>query len=238
METQRSNNVILTGAFLIGIGGILLMERLGFIPGFLSHILISWPMLLIAIGIYSLLKHSGSFSGVVLILIGGFFILPRLDLIPNFSFHLYWPVILIAIGIYLIYNYMNSEKKEKGDLFTHKEISSDDFFDESSIFGGGHRIITSQNLSGGRVNCIFSGSEINLTNAQLAEGKNIITVNAIFGGVEIIVPASWKVTSEISPIFGGVSDKRMISPDLQNTTRELVLKGGVIFGGVELKSYK
>lgn len=238
MKTHHSNNVILTGIFLIAVGAILILARTGFIPGFVSDILISWPMLLIAIGVYSLLKHSGSTTGVVLILIGGFFIIPKLDIIENFSFHVYWPIILIVIGIYLIYNFMFSSKKTIDENFTHTELSNDDFFDDSNIFGGGHRIITSQNLRGGKISCIFGGTKIDLTKAQLAEGKNIINTNVAFGGIELIVPAAWHVSSELQPIFGGVSDKRMVNHDYQNSTKELVLRGGVIFGGVEIKNYQ
>jgi predicted membrane protein len=225
--------VVLTGIFLIAVGAILILARTGFIPGFLSDVLISWPMLLIAIGVYSLLKHSGSTTGVVLILIGGFFIMPKLDIIPNFSFHVYWPVILIVIGIYLIYNFMFNSKKTIDETFNHTEVSNDDFFEDSNIFGGGHRIITSQNLRGGKVSCIFGGTKI-----ELAEGKNIINTNVAFGGIEIIVPAAWHVSSELQPIFGGVSDKRMVNHEYQSSTKELVLRGGVIFGGVEIKNYQ
>jgi hypothetical protein len=58
----------------------------------------------------------------------------------------------------------------------------------------------------------------------------------LFGGSNLIVPDDWKVKSEVVSILGGFSDKRLIVPN-PDTEKTLLVKGVVIFGGLELKSY-
>ena len=60
----------------------------------------------------------------------------------------------------------------------------------------------------------------------------------LFGGSKIIVPAGWRVKIEVTAIFGGYNDKRRSAPKTDEVVeRELVLRGVVIFGGGEIKSY-
>ena len=65
--------------------------------------------------------------------------------------------------------------------------------DDVSIFGGGTKIISSDNFKGGNITAIFGGSEINLTGCKLANGDQVIDVLMIFGGSTIIVPKEWNV---------------------------------------------
>ena len=62
---------------------------------------------------------------------------------------------------------------------------------------------------------------------------------AIFGGMKLVVPDNWKVRINAVSIFGGFSDKhRMHIPDnATNTDNELIIRGFVIFGGGEIKSF-
>ena len=60
----------------------------------------------------------------------------------------------------------------------------------------------------------------------------------MFGGVILIVPAHCQVKSELNVIMGGVEDKRnMQQNQVFPSDKILVLKGDVVMGGVEIKSY-
>ena len=73
----------------------------------------------------------------------------------------------------------------------------------------------------------------------MALGGNIIDITCIFGGTTIIVPESWNVVIEVTPILGGFSDSRKMRGDvIRDNTRSLTIRGTVIFGGGEIKSYK
>lgn len=103
-----------------------------------------------------------------------------------------------------------------------------------SIFGGGDLNNSSDNFKGGRITAIFGGSEINLMSAIPSAEGSVIDVFLLFGGSTLIVPNDWQVKSEVSAIFGGLSDKRLTS-NIQD--KQLIIKGLVLFGGLEIKSY-
>lgn len=117
-----------------------------------------------------------------------------------------------------------------------QEYSQDDFIDSTSIFSGTKKVILSKNFKGGDIVNIFGGSEIDLTQADMATPA-VLEVTAIFGGATLIVPSNWAIKSEAVTIFGGIGDKRKIAPLTESPTKTLVLKGTMIFGGMEIKSY-
>ena len=60
----------------------------------------------------------------------------------------------------------------------------------------------------------------------------------MFGGWTLVVPPNWQVKNEVVAIFGGINDKRVISTDvLKDNSRQLIIKGFVMFGGGDIKSY-
>ena len=110
------------------------------------------------------------------------------------------------------------------------------YINETNIFSGSKHRVVNQVFKGGRVSNIFGGTEIDLTQATLAEGRNELIIECIFGGVTLIVPSDWKVVLNMSSIMGGFSDKRMYIKE-SSDSRILIVKGTAIFGGGEIKSY-
>ena len=96
----RNDGSIAFGVIILGIGLVLLFRKFGlYIPDWV----LTWPMILIAVGTYTLISQQfKSFFGSVVLFIGVYFLLKRefdLDLgLDQFI----WPVGLIALGIYLI----------------------------------------------------------------------------------------------------------------------------------------
>jgi predicted membrane protein len=146
---------------------------------------------------------------------------------------MFWPAIFIIIGVIFIV----SRRKGWGVSST-KGMASDDIIDYVNIFSGGERQIVSQNFRGGKISTVFGGIELDLTKAKLAPGRNEIEIACVFGGATIIVPDHWYVTIEVTPVLGGFSDSRKLSPGRTvDPSSQLVLKGAVVFGGGEVKSY-
>jgi predicted membrane protein len=113
-----------------------------------------------------------------------------------------------------------------------------DKIDDVAIFGGGNKIITSENFRGGNVTAVFGGSEINLMNCKLAEGENVVDMLCIFGGSTLIIPSDWNVIVSVTSIMGGFSNKIVKNPArVTDTTRSLHIKGLALFGGGEVKSF-
>jgi len=232
----QPSTVVATAIVLIGVGAILLMNSMGFIPDNLRHIIISWPMLLIAIGTVGIFRRDHNFGTWIIFSIGVFFLIPRIWDIPDYT-GTFWPLILIFLGILLLTRFGEIRRKIREVSVTGNQ-GSDDFFDDVNIFGGGERIYTSQNFRGGKITSIFGGSEIDLTKAKLAPGRNVIEVAYVFGGSTIIVPPTWNLRIETTAIFGAITDKRNIMHDPEKQDDGiLVIKGAAIFGGGEIKSY-
>ncbi len=217
------------GIILIIVGVVFLLKNSGVLSEETANVIISWPMLLIAIGVVGLFG-SGKLGNIVLIVIGGYFLaLNHLNVSENFS-HMFWPVLLIVMGVILVFKarfFSQSHRISKSGVST-------DYIDEVAIFGGNNRIITSNNFKGGKITSIFGGSKIDLSNCKLADGINELEVSSIFGGTSLKVPSDWNIQLQVASIFGGFEDKRY--PSVTDTSKTLIIKGAAIFGGGDIKN--
>jgi predicted membrane protein len=253
MGTQNQSRTLLLALLIIGAGVFLLLESIHVIPYDLSRIFISWQMLLIVIGIYNLTSSQHKTGGIILIFIGGLFLY---DKFYDLQFHVWnviWPTILIIVGVSILLNHSRGKKNYfdfgknpvvdngKTDEFNDDKtnfVDDADTIDEVSIFSGSEKQITSKNFRGGKITSIFGGSEINLSRAELSNGRNQIEVFYMFGGSTIIVPPDWDVRIDVIAVFGGFSDKRYHQKaEGTNFNKQIVIKGLVVFGGGEIKSY-
>lgn len=252
-NTGRRFGSVWAGLFLLLIGGLLLLDQMGFpFPDWLF----TWPVLLIAIGLFSGLRIG--FRGgawLILMLVGGFFLVQ--DNFPNFPLHRFiWPCALIAIGLLVIISpRRHCRNNWKGDwkhdwreekwrrrfgygarIFTEeKTFSSEDFIETTAIFGGVHKKVVTKNFQGGDVTSVMGGTELDMSQADI-NGIVRLEVTQVMGGTKIIVPAHWEVRSEVSAIFAGFEDKRQ-QPAATNPDKVLIIDGTSIFGGIELRNY-
>lgn len=268
MDTQNDNNDfnasrtrgrIFAGLFLLLVGGAFLMREMDF--PFFPDWLFTWPMILIAVGIYSGIKHQFRNPGwLIMILVGGIFLADEVNL--GFDLHRFIvPIVIIAVGLMMLlrpsrmfrnrrWNYfggwdrnnwsnaqtpsgMNTAASSQG---THgAEFSSQDFFDSTSVFGGVKKVIVSKDFRGGDITCFMGGCEVDLTQADMTNPA-VVDVTQVFGGTKLIVPSHWQVRTEMTAIFGSVEDKRQL-PLSSDSGKVLVLKGTSLFGGIEIKNY-
>src|SRR5258708_6114237 len=238
------------GLFLLLIGGVLLLDQMGFpLPDWLFN----WHVLMIVAGLFIGLRHN--FRGgawLVLILIGGFFFLQ--DYYPRFPLQRFiWPAVLIFVGMMIIISPKGhrSHWRDSGDWSRHAErwrrktaqgfatmkegYSSEDFVDATAIFGGVHKKIVSKNFRGGDITSIMGGTELDLTQADFT-GVAKLEGTQVMGATKIIVPPHWEVRSEVTALFAGYEDKRQ-QPAITNPDKLLILHGTSVFGGIELKNY-
>ena len=231
MDKERSNKRAFLGLILVMVGVVVIIANFNIFPFGLRPIVFSWPALLILIGLFFLLSREAKATGWIIILVGGIFLIPRMwHDVPWGWPELFWPALLVGLGAILI---------TRGLTRRHEDIyDGPDFIDDMSIFGGGDRVISTQNFKGGRVTAIFGGSKYNMMGAQLAKGRNVIDIFTVFGGCKLIIPEEWQVKVEVSAIFGGFSDKRVIRKDTpRDPSKELIIKGVAIFGGGDIVSY-
>ncbi len=225
---------IAIGVVLILLGSMLIIERTGLLPRYIENIVFSWQMLLLAIGFIMTMGSGNKGPGLVVMAVGGFFLIPEIFDIPFRAYRLFWPALFIVAGLVILTN----ARWLKSDKWRSRQTNSSDTIDIAHIFGGGERIVTSDNFQGGKITAIFGGSEVDFTRAKLAPGVNEVELTCIFGGGSLIVPSDWNVIIEVTSILGGFSDSRKMShTNPIDISKTLVLKGTVIFGGGEIKSY-
>ncbi len=248
IQNNQRHGHVFTGLIILLIGVAALLKALNVL---LPHWLLSWPMLIIIIGIFTGIKSGfrGS-SWILMILFGGIFLTGQI--IPDLSARKFiWPAILIILGIVFIVRpqsgncsrKVRAEKKtssfsniEEATVVDESQNSKEDFLDTTSIFGGIKKNILSKNFKGGQVTNVMGGSELNFTQADI-KGEVTIQLTQVFGGTKIVVPSDWDVKSDIVAIFGGIEDKRTMENNNINPDKALVLKGTSVFAGIEIRNF-
>jgi predicted membrane protein len=228
-------NRTIIGVILVMVGLFLVLRNTGFFPDFIDHVIFSWPMLLVAIGLVMTLGASEKTSGVIVMAVGGFFLIPMIFRETFHAYNMFWPSIFIIIGVIFIFTKRGNWNKA---TLNSKGIIGDDYIDYVNVFSGGERQIVSENFRGGKISAVFGGMELDLTKAKLAPGRNDLEIACVFGGATLIVPDDWNISIEVTPVLGGFSDSRKLTPGrMVDPTKQLVIKGAVVFGGGEIKSY-
>jgi hypothetical protein len=105
-----------------------------------------------------------------------------------------------------------------------------------AIFSGVNRKMMTKNFQGGKITAAFGGIDLDLTSADF-NGVVTIQVDIIFGGVKMIIPPHWDIRTEVSNIAAGLEDKRFFREGGVDPNKVLILKGTILFGGLEIKSY-
>ncbi|OFY65709.1 MAG: hypothetical protein A2Y71_06990 [Bacteroidetes bacterium RBG_13_42_15] len=228
-----TNNRILIGVVLVFAGLFLVIRNTGFFPDFIDNVIFSWPMLLVAIGLVMTLGSTEKTGGIIVMAVGGFFMIPLLFRETFHMYNMFWPSIFIIVGVIFIVS-----RRRGWNAVTTKGVIGDDWVDYVNVFSGGERQIVSQNFKGGKITAIFGGIELDLTKAGLAPGISYLEIACVFGGATLIVPDDWHITIEVTPVLGGFTDSRKLSPGRTvDPSKHLVVKGAVVFGGGEVKSY-
>ena len=111
-----------------------------------------------------------------------------------------------------------------------------DTINAQALFTGIQKRVLSKNFQGGKVSAIFGGTDIDFSQADLADGA-IINVEVAFGGVKLVVPPHWDLQINVTNIFAGIEDKRMYPQTPNDGTKVLRIYGSIIFGGLEIKSF-
>lgn len=240
---RHHNGKRFAGFIVVLVGTVLLCKQFGVI---MPEWIISWPMLIIAIGILVGAKHRFRGPGwIIVTLVGAVFLADKF--VEGFSIGQYfWPVFIIAAGLLMIFSPRRRwHHHHQHEQWWHKRgyanfdfmsYNQDDYIDSVAIFGGLKKNIISKDFKGGEVVCVFGGADINLSQAEI-NGPVVLEIVSVFGGAKLIVPANWEIKSEMVAILGGIEDKRMpqaTPPDHKNV---LMIRGTTIFGGIEIKSF-
>jgi predicted membrane protein len=231
MKERTLSSQIFVGLILILIGLAFLLRNLGWAD--FSGVARWIPSFFILLGIWQLVANKFRFiTGPLILIVGGIaFQLAAFDVIEFSSIWQFWPLILILIGGSILLERAGIKLPQP---FTHNE-------DEAtvsilSIFNGPEHTVTSPEFKGGEATAVFGGIDLDLRQAAVVERPAHINTFAMFGGVDIIVPAGWAVKTDVIGIFGGADDERTDKISDRGDQSELLVTGFAMFGGITVKN--
>ena len=220
---------------LIAIGAIFFLNNLHILT--FRDMLDYWPVVLIALGMVKVVDstdNAGRTGGAILVVLGAIFLAPTLGF-WHIAYGDLWPLILIGVGALLLFQRLWIPSLHWGG-WTPPGGPVAGTLNESAIFSGGRRRITTPDFLGGEVSCIFGGFDIDLRKAGMAGGDATLVVNAIFGGCDIKVPENWDVVLEVAAVFGGCDDRTQHPDPGLPGVKKLFLRGSAVFGGIDVKN--
>ena len=212
---------VFLGVLIVAVGVVALLVQLDVIDLSLGQLAADWwPLIVIGIGVAALVTVPRAWVGPsVIIAVGVFFLLRTLDVI-SVNFWELWPVAVILVGLSLLTSFGRRSNEE-------------DTINSTVMWWGSERRTRSQQFKGGSLTAIMGGIEVDLREADIV-GTAEIAIFTFWGGVELKVPPTWRVSVSGLPLMGGWEDETTLP--LVDGAPELVVHVTAIMGGAEIKT--
>ena len=114
--------------------------------------------------------------------------------------------------------------------------SVDDCFEHSIAFMAFKRRITTQNFRYAKLSAVFGGFHLDFSMADMQGTQAVIQIEAVFGGGEIRIPPSWRLSIDAHAFGGAFMDETYARPDATAPAKTLIIRGSTVFGGVVIKN--
>jgi hypothetical protein len=200
---------------LIGVGLVLSLDRTGGLGRW-------WPLLLIGVGVVKARqpREDGQRSaGVAFLMVGGLLQATSLASMGSPG-----PVLMMAFGGFLIWNGIEEPCGAKA------AVSESPYLSDMALLGYVKRSHYAPGFRGGSVTAVMGGVELDLRKAAMQDGTAYLDVVAFWGGIEIKLPAGWRVDGRVVPVMGAFENKLdTLSPE---GAPRLVVRGHAIMGAV------
>lgn len=233
---------------LVAIAGILVLSNAGLFNIFGLRDLIgaifrlifnSIPYVLTLAGIFWIArsgKREAPLMAWLVIVFGAVLIVSQIGLFGLSFGDMVAPMILITVAFFLV---------NPRNLLPRRLNTSNDELDPNqqeiklfAFMGGGELNYHSKQLKGGEVMAIWGGYDLDFSDADMEGDSMQLNLYCIMGGIEITVPANWKVEkSGAVCIMGGYSNKtRDMAEELNLPSKTLVVTGLALMGGGEIRN--
>ncbi|MGA9882870.1 MAG: DUF5668 domain-containing protein [Candidatus Acidiferrales bacterium] len=123
-----------------------------------------------------------------------------------------------------------------GSGFPPPADSVDDTFERSVVFMSFNRRIMSRHFRFGKVSAVFGGFHLDFRAAEIEGNQAVLQIEAVFGGGEILIPPTWRVSVTAHEIAGAFADETYSRPDATTPAKVLIIHGTTVFGGVVIKN--
>jgi predicted membrane protein len=217
---------LIIGLAILVLGGLWTLDNMNILES--EDFTQWWPVVLIAIGIVQYVNRRTNRVGpVLLMIVGALLLTASLDFI-DFELGDLIPLAIAVWGGKLVWDALARRSARPGI------DSGDSVVHAFAVMGGVHWHTNSHEFRGGDANAIMGGVEIDLRNAQMKPGETvIIDALALMGGVEIWVPAGWRVNADVLPIMGAFENKATAGSE---NGPVLTVRGTAVMGGVVVKN--
>lgn len=188
-----------------------------------------WPVLLIVAGVAKLthrLKAKARPAGYLFIVVGLVLLLVNFGLL---QLRLAFAIFLLAIGAAIVLRAARSPVPAAPATVTDPSRH----LDVSVFMGAIKRALSTEDFRGGTVWAVMGGCEIDLTKASMLDREVVVNVFAVWGGIEIRVPADWLVESRGTALLAAFEDTSLPPGD---DRKKLIVTGTAIMAGVEIKN--
>jgi predicted membrane protein len=225
IKQHRPIGKLIGGLVAITLGILFLLDHQGLID--IRTLWRLWPVVFLVVGIGKLFEQN---SRDRVVGAGVMFLIGTGWLLVNFGYFHWgqvWPAALIIFGVLLLWQSLRG-----GGYRQHLSAGP---FDSHAVFSSVQKNINDRDFSGGQAQTVFGNVELDLTHAEMQGDNANIDLNVVFGSVEIRVPETWKVDVRAGAVFGSCENKTRIPLPSANP-KKLVVRGEIVFGGVEIKN--
>lgn len=212
----RNNGKVFAGLILLAVGSLLLIRQFTFF--FFPDWLFSWPVLLIAIGLFNGFKHDFKKpSWFIMVLIGVVFLSGRI--MPWFDLRDYiWPIAIIALGLWLIVRRNHTPRFDKkwqsGQMVQPgTDIPEADYIVKPDGTTSANEPFTADAKDSGTY-----------------KGDDYIDTTSVFGGIKKVILSKDFKGGEIVNIFGG-AELDFTRADINGV---VVIDIVQLFGGIKM----
>jgi hypothetical protein len=213
---------LVIGAFFVLLGLLLTLDNFGIAA---THSLLRyWSLVLVVIG--GLQIAAGRRVLGILQLGAGLWVLGWNLGILHVSIFDLWPLVLIGAGLSMV-------ARATGFTVGGPQTSTPAESSVVAVLSSRNVAVTSRVFSAASVFALMGSCKLDLTGAEMGEGRAVVDATAIWGGIVILVPPDWEVLSEVVPVMGGFEMKAASST---LPRRQLLVRGAALMGGIEVKN--
>lgn len=212
----------LIGTLIIAIGAVALLNRLDVIDVGLGELLATWwPLVIVLIGGMGLANVPRAWPAPAAVAAaGGLLLAGNLGAVDGGLWSLAWPVAIIVVGLSFLARAGTARDDDRHITAT------------AIWWGSQHRPLT-QDFRGAQLSVLMGGVDLDLRNAQIVE-RATVRAFAMWGGIDIKVPPTWRVEVTGLPLLGGWENRAKAPAD--PLAPVLVVRAIALMGGLDIKS--
>lgn len=214
---------------LLAAGFFVLVDRLAPAFGLLGRLAVWWPALLILLGVGGALRLAVARSVLrgpfIVTAVGAVLLLITLDPLPDALSPFIVPGVLVLAGVgYLV---RLATARPAGERLVARVVS---------VGVSRHVTWPPGRFSLGTITAIACGCVIDLSQAEPLDGRARLDITAVAGGVDLRVPAGWRVELDKSTtraVFGRPPEVQPL-PGQQESGPVLVVYGLFVLSGLDV----